>query len=283
MDVVAGSGLKIDTFQAFIYKNKKIIRIGGLGGDTTSVSMIDSKDRVIGASLTKSEAYHAYLYENGKMSDLGTLGGTESRASCINKQGFIVGSSETAKGDFHAFIYMNGAMTDLGSLGSAESRAIYIDDNNVIYGVYGDVNGKKRLFKGMNGKLADIGIVSEKRYHIFECNNKGTVTGAEENEYGPRAFIYKNGQLSFIRIGNRYVTQICGINNNDQAVGYDRWAQTPYLYCDGKVSLLNEMLDKDSRKWKILRAKAINDKGSIVCHAVLKGSYENHLVLLKRK
>ena len=103
----------------------------------------------------------------------------------------------------------------------------------------------------------------------FSLNDNGMVVGASQitSPGIHHAFVWQAGAGmrdlgSLSAEGNRAY----GVNNAGQIVGGpSAWADSghpPFIYCDGKMTNLNSMIDPDSG-WHLIVAATINDSGQI--------------------
>jgi probable HAF family extracellular repeat protein len=144
-DLVAGASFTTSTPNAsgfptldpFLWNNRTMMDLGGLGGTFGFAQCANNHGQVIGQSnLPGDENQHAFLWEQGTMKDLGTLGGSFSLAIWLNNKGEAVGGSDTRGNEsFHATLWRNGQVHDLGTLdGDCASLALAVNSKSQIIG-----------------------------------------------------------------------------------------------------------------------------------------------------
>jgi probable HAF family extracellular repeat protein len=124
-----------------LWRDGKVINLGGLGGVSGNSSAINDLGEVTGLSdLAGDQTSHAFLWKNGVMRDLGTLPGDySSSGSSINNLSQIVGQSCDINPNCRGFLWQNGKMVDLSTLLPTNSPLslydpVTIDDLGVIGG-----------------------------------------------------------------------------------------------------------------------------------------------------
>lgn len=219
--------------------------LGTLGGRYGYARDVNDDDEVTGAAtLSGDTTSHAFLYSRGRMRDLGTLGGTTSAGYAINDKGDVTGVSQTRTERTHAFVYRNGKMKDLGSLGGDYSVGYAINRD-------GDVVGTSWL----------------------RCTQDPICPTITQH-----AFIYRGGAMRDIDTLGSWYSAATSINsdgvvvgtltNNDEAVDF-----RAFVYRDGRMQLLNDLLDRSGAGWTLLQAQSINDDGEIVAFGFYGGQY----------
>ena len=127
-DAFGGSG------HAVLWRNKKPIDLGSLGGETNNAPQdINNRSQVVGFSgLAGDATFHAFLWEKGVMKDLGTLpGDVHSVAEAINVEGEIVGRSSDAAFNGRGVIWRNGKIIDLNTLIPSDSGLYIMEGTSV--------------------------------------------------------------------------------------------------------------------------------------------------------
>ena len=95
---------------AFLWKDGVKTDLGTLDGDSTSDAIgVNSKDQVVGSSVSGNGFVRGFLWENGSMFDLNTLISPSSKLnsyfpSIINDRGEIPGQAQLSNGDVHALL-----------------------------------------------------------------------------------------------------------------------------------------------------------------------------------
>jgi probable HAF family extracellular repeat protein/autotransporter-associated beta strand protein len=127
--------------------------LGTLGGNYSYAWSINSKNRIVGASLLAGDIdYHALRWTGATKLDLGTLGGTYSEAFDINLSGDMVGAADVGPGGpTDAFVFTNGMMYDLNALIPAGSgwvlqSARAVNDSGQIVGYGSNPAGETHAF-----------------------------------------------------------------------------------------------------------------------------------------
>ncbi len=243
-------------------------------GEFSRATGINAKGQVVGFSGPDAEGAKslAFVWSSGSgMSDIGTLGGQHARAVAINDAGYITGDSATATGlpgEAHAFLYelnpsgisAEMAMADLGTLGGSSSYGTAINASNHVVGYSSTADGSIRAFLHDGVSMKNLGSLGGKEPAIdMSC--------------------------------------ALGINQGDQVVGYsylplDRAgygsplnsvkAPQPvaFLYQNGVMTDLNELIGSAAKSYRLYSATAINDKGQITVNALDAESNTFHAVLL---
>lgn len=267
------------TSRSFLYSNGVMRDIGTLGGRHTNSGRINTKGQVVGGADTATGESRAFLYSDGVMTDLGTLGGNYSRAFTINDRGQIVGSSRNASGYMRAFLYSDGIMTDIGTLlGGRNAYASSINASGHIVGVSETASGSYHAFLYNDGVMIDLGTLGGSTSYAADINDSGQIVGWSFAATGEtRAFLYSDGMMKDLgTLGG--VSELVGggwsaaasINSSGQIVGWSGApsvagaTERPFLYSNGKMINLNDLLPPGSGWIELYHAMGINDVGQIV-------------------
>jgi probable HAF family extracellular repeat protein len=151
------------TMDPFLWRNGKMIDLGGLGGTFGYPNALNNRDQVVGASNTVGDLEvrrHPFLWEHGRIKDLGTFGGTSGSANALNDAGEIAGVAAKPDSTRHAFFWKNGVMTDLGTVGGDTcSVAHFMNAAGQVVGTSGDCGGDRQLHGFLSqrgGRMIDL-------------------------------------------------------------------------------------------------------------------------------
>lgn len=258
---------------------------------------INGSGLVIGDS-TFGTYSRAALFSDGIAMDLGTLKGEAySRANGINSQGWIVGfTSETPDHpDGKAFLFRaferTSRMIDLGTLGGAHAQAWGVNDFGYVTG-NAQVSEKSEtthafVWHSKTGML-DLGtLAGDFSYGMFiSANNHivgySTISGDNDRVH---AFLYDGSTM--IDLGSLGGASMesdrsfaLGVNAADEVVGYSyvpvdgsvvdlppEIQQVAFVYRNGLMTDLNELIGSATKRYQLHSATAINDNGQIVAIA----------------
>ena len=247
------------TRHAALFVKGTEIDLGALkgSGEFSRANGINSSLQVVGSSSEEldSPASRAFFWtQDTGMLDLGTLGGAYAQAAAINENGFSTGNSqtrETGPGEAHAFLAYPpnahteavGGMLDLGTLGGRSSYGTAINAKNHVVG-YSSINDGSNV-------------------HAFLHN------GHEMLDLGSLAGKSIDNDQSYA----------LGVNNLDQVVGYSYISddtayiypsapirapqQVAFIYRDGQMQNLNDLIGSASVNYVLRAATSINDRGQI--------------------
>ncbi len=218
---------------------------------------INDADVVVGhsgPSLSTSNT-HAFIWDaaNG-MRDLGTLGGAYAKAFSINNSNVVTGTSQSSTGGFHAFIWdaANG-MRDIGTLAGDTSSGAFINANGHIAGT-STINGfdnREHAFLYDGVTMRDLGAVGNNDFFTdrsvaYGINVHDVVVGSTYRPYGGGA-IFK----------------------------------IPFVYRDGQMFDLEQLVDGSGANYRLYTATGINDAGQIAVDAIhIAATNEIRAVLL---
>ena len=192
--------------RAFIWDHGRLAPLGTLGGADSSVTAIDDRGDIVGASETHGSDIrdsHAFIWRKGKMTDLGTLGGRSSQPWALNDASEVVGISQTSSGHAHAFLWKNGKMIDLGTLGGNDSEALGIDSRGDVIGVSQTALSPRgefsRGFFWRHGKMTDLGVrLNLNSFPSLDIDDGGTVIGTTGPPEAPQGFVWRNGSVALL-------------------------------------------------------------------------------------
>ena len=181
-------------------------------------------------------AAHSSPAQSYVITNLGLPSGyTSSSAKAINEKDQVTGEISHGTQFSHAFLYGSGKMTDLGTLaGFTDSIGNAINDQ-------GEVTG-----------------VATKADPADRATNPALIV---------HAFTTRAGALQDLRPLGRALYMSSGINAAGQIVGGVitlKEQNRAFVYHDGRVVVLDELILKAGSDWKLQEADGINDAGDIV-------------------
>lgn len=192
--------------------------------------------KVLLALLLFFAAARPSLAQAYTLTDLGLPAGyTSSSAKAVNDKGQVTGEISHGTQFSHAFLYSDGKMTDLGTLPDFTDSV-----GNAINGS-GEITGVATRADPTD-KSANPALI----VHAF-------MTGA--------------GALHDLRPLGKALYMSSGINRAGQVVGGVitlRDQDRAFVYHDGRVTVLDELIVKAGAGWKLQEADGINDGGDIV-------------------
>jgi probable HAF family extracellular repeat protein len=273
----------------FVVRNGKTTALESLGGRRDhSVSAINDRGQVVGASQTRTGERHAFLWENGTTRDLGPAG-VESEAAAINDRGLVAGWAADASGDSYPVIWDGGDTRKLCELGAADelSKAAAVNEQGQVVGGCMTRLGKEvHAFLWQRGRLVDLGTLGgpQSGSYAVALNALGQVVGKSyvyANTYRERAFFWRNGKLTDVgTLGGREEMTPVAINRRGQVVGSGQTTAGrlhAFAWQDSKLTDLGT-LPGGKESW----AEALNNHGQIVGWSTTK-SGQRHAVIWERR
>jgi len=265
--------------RGFIYSNGVMVDIGVLEGGLFSNSVgLNEKGQVVGDASNPQNRSHAFIYENGVLTDLDPIIGDHfySYANAINNKGQIIGYTNMCN-----YLYEGGVKTRLIGM----SGAFSINDAGAIAGI----NTMNHAAIYSNGSVQDLGTLRGNSSLLLDINENGQGVGRYTTSDGvPKSFIYKDGQtvdLGILPGGNLCYAN--ALNDNGWVVGMATYNGSSYLdthgfvYCDGLMYDLNDIVDSSGDGWNIFSVTGINNSGWLAASADNAQTGESMAVLLK--
>jgi probable HAF family extracellular repeat protein len=248
---------------AVLCSNGVIKDLGTLGGTESFAEDINDNGEVVGYSTMLDGSSHAFLYD-GTMRDLGTFGGINSAANGINNSGQIAANYQTVDEANHALIYDHGTISELGNFNgkiNIVARGINSLCNIIINSQNADGTWHASVYK--NGENIDLGITGQDSFAV-DINDLGQIIGTSTDYTGfpPHAFLYTGDNITDINTSD-IGALVTDINNNVEIVGYGITTYGPFIYKNGHITNLNELIDP-GLEITLYGAFGINDNGQIV-------------------
>lgn len=272
--------------QALNWKAGVVSNLGGIAGfDETFASRVNILGRIAGTGYRldgtgQIAESHALKWTGGVLSDLGTLGGHHAAALAINDNEQIVGfASLPGDTQVRAFIYQNGVMTAINSpTATTESYAYDISNSGYVVGA-AVAGSPAKPFIWRSGAVMQLPIPAGARTGAANAvNEAGVAVGTYEiNQYtGSFAAVLWAGtqRINLGCLGGpvAYATA-ADINNFGQVVGTSNSASgyTGFLWEDGQMYDLRDLLVRGPASLAITSASSINDHGQIAAAALING------------
>ncbi len=292
--------------RAFYWADGTMIDLGTLGGGVAFPLSVNGSNAIVGWSRFDVEvnAAHAFLYSDGAMIDLGTFGGANSTARDINNAGLVVGNAQLPDPEHpnHAFLWEDGVMTDLGTLGGHSSSAAAINDAGEIVGWAWNSASQRAFLWTAEVGMTDLGDLGGEVSQALNINILGQIVGhshtdeIEETIFIPftHAFLWQDGEMYDLGVlpeagepgpygPNLVHTAAESINAVGQIVGNSvppgDGRPGPFIYDEGQMTNLNDLIVVGSGGWEIYQANDINDFGQIAGTAFFDGG-PHHAVRL---
>jgi probable HAF family extracellular repeat protein len=192
----------------------------------------------------------------------------------VNDPGQVVGVGMDDSGNGHGFLYVKGKTTLLDAPGAqpGTTAPAAINDLGQIVGSYNDnTTGAFKQFLYFNGSFTTIDLPG----NPTGMNNLGDIVGTfgsfTNSSLGEQGFLYSHGKVTVIDYPNSFNTQLGGINDFEQIVGwfYDNTGSYHgFVYGNGAYS--NPINFPGAAFTSLV---GINDEGQII------GGYPNNAFL----
>jgi probable HAF family extracellular repeat protein len=284
------------TYNTFVFRDGAMIDISPPGENETFPRAIND----LGWAVGWSNAFgfqHAYLHDGKTFHDLGTMGGRFSEARDITSDGRIVGSADTRDGDQHAALWVDGTWTDLGTIGGEFSEARAINERGTIVGRSWDADRVWRSVRWTPDLEGPFTLPTfgepDRQSDALDVNADDVIVGKVELppiEGGVRwrAALWRDGEVTDLGLlaesgvgeswfgGTPHVSTVAqGINDAGVVVGLSSPPSVepdrpgPFVWRDGAMTNLNDLLVASSRDWIVSDAKSITNDGVIAASARL--------------
>lgn len=226
--------------------------------------------KVVGSYYGTDSRFHAVLWNGQQILELGTMpGGNGSQASAI-AEGRIVG--EWGGPGIHAFLWEDGVMTDLALPMGPNSSASDVSASGAIVGWMGNFLTDAHAFLS-HEVTTDLGVVpGGTTAYAQAINSWGHVAGYgavpdDNNQFGaPRAFFWDGQRI--LNLGTLLGHSSSSASDlNDHAVVVGKSGGTGFVWHDGVMMDLRDLVVDLPPEITIETANGINNCGQIVCTA----------------
>jgi probable HAF family extracellular repeat protein len=255
------------------------------GGSGAGAAINDAGDIAGTSTVGAYEPANLVLWRNGKLNHLGTGYGSGAFAAphAINNHGEIVGERTVGGASPRSgFLWRDGAFRDLGSLGGYGSAyatttvASDINDQGQIVGASRPPTAPLHAFLWENGKMRDLGQLpgspDTEASQAFAINDRGQVVGNSQNaDRQIEGFIWEDGRMEPLGTLGGDSSTPTDINDRGEVVGSSRPANAshpfinhPFLWVDGEMYDLMDLVTNLPDNVQLESAEAINDDGVIV-------------------
>ncbi len=265
--------------RGFVWTRGRLRTLPTLGGPSSGAVDIDDSGAVVGWADTPEvvdpppdsnaapwHVSHACLWRDGRMVDLNPPGADRSRATRLAPGGRIAGWWRGGGPYDRAFVWQSGRTKDIGRFQPvAFTRGGTILGSGVLY-----PPGWRRSFLWRAGRTTDLGLF--RRGDFVDMNAAGTMVGSalfREREYD-RPCAARGRRITWLAgLPRRSAGRAFAINERGAIVGllHDRQV-TPraVLWERGRAVDLNAVVRLPAG-WRLEMARAVNDRGQIVCLA----------------
>jgi probable HAF family extracellular repeat protein len=282
---------------AFLYSNGVMSDLGTLGGSISEARAINDQGQVVGSANTADGVQQPFLYSGGVMSSLGASG----TATGINNNGQMIVNGNITPDGYDTCLAGTGSC--LATLANAYGTQSFINNNNQVainshiaidkVAVNSSLNSYAYLFNdgtlnefqtGIDNLVTDVGSLGGGS-RVTAINDHGEVVGYSITaDFDVHAFLYSGGAMSDLGTLGDLFSIASSINNKGQVVGFTLNTSQGFLYSDGKMQKLSDLLP-DGSGWSIdvvdlntLGGYDINDSGQIAGTGLING--EAHAFLM---
>jgi probable HAF family extracellular repeat protein len=206
----------------------------------------------------------AFLYDNGTFVNLGVLPGAQwSSASALNRDAQVVGTSDNP---YQAFLWQDGVMTGLELPLGPHGVAQDVNDHSQIVGWMGP-SASDHGFLWDGGEVVDLGVVpGGLTSKALAINNlpEPQVVGYGRLSDETHAFLWESGEMMDLgTLPGFPISFALDINDSSTVVGYCRPNERAFVWHDGVMTNLNELVPPELGI-TIKRAAAIDNEGRII-------------------
>jgi len=226
--------------------------------------------------------FQAWTWDHGQRHDIVDANGAYAQfAYDINDAGQIVADR---------YVYDAGILTPIPyAPGAASSLAIAINQRGDAAGYQDFHSGVRHAFIWFDGSMKVLSIPGAIAHEATGINDLRQVCGRLRSgeHMQDRAFVWNAGdvtELGTVAGGAGSVAQ--AINNAGVVVGYARRVpdtggkpsiQCAFVWIEGTMHDINDLLAPESADWQLLSAVDINEGGQIVGQAVYNGTARGYL------
>ena len=275
----------LKTHAQILKADGRISDLGTLPGrDFSAPVALNDRGDVIGRSFnlpTESDS-RPFIYHAGTMSDLAAYMGLPASSvlhpHAINNSGDIAADLEVQRDDgIASVVFVNGVVTTL----PAFCRVLALNAAGQATGACtGDSDfGPNNLFVYDAGHLT---LLPEAGSVGWAINDQGQIAGfAFKDQNLQKAFVYSRseGMKEIGALGKGQFAAATAINNHGQVVGESTTAPPPnagslhaWLYSDGQMYDLNDLVVAGLGTATLRQALAINDNAQILAYGCLDGA-----------
>jgi probable HAF family extracellular repeat protein len=247
---------------SFVFDRGVRTDLEGLGDPRDiSANGINDRGEIVG-SYVLDRQYRAFKMTQGVMIDIHPPGALSSIANGINAAGDVVGSSSG-----RAFANLRGRFVDLGA-SDRWSSGTAINSFGDVAGYVGSSAGAYS-FRWTNGTMQNLGAVVGGVSSVPNAINAsddivGYFDTDPSSSIGRRAYLYTNGAMRELPTLEDQPSVANGINAAGHVVGtLIGIPGRAFIYVDGRVHNLTDLVTSGIDGGVVDRAYAINDAGQI--------------------
>jgi probable HAF family extracellular repeat protein len=260
----------------------------------SSADAINDHDQVVWSRVSSGaiSSSYGYFWEKGGITELGGTEGWGGGARSINNKGQMAGVTENGKSEDHGSdgLVWSDAETPATNLSAKYqwrwSAAHDINDHSDVVGYYtykDEVYSHPFLLS--DGVITDVKIPAVSRYATsVAVNNRRQVIGywIDGKTTRSKSFFWNKGDIRMVAVPRADSVTVVDINDRGQVVGYARKENAKtnsvgFLWENGHTYRLISLI-RSRRKYSIVSAAGINNKGQIICSATRNGKAVNLLL-----